>query len=104
MRRTVLFLAAALAVAAQSRKAFEYFHLGKADAPHGQPASGFLLAGGGRTPDDAYRWFVRKAGAGEVVTLRASGGEALNQAFLDAGATSASTLLFHDGSAATDPF
>jgi len=104
MRLTVFLLVAALFVTAQSRKAFEYFHLGKAQAPRTHTTSGFLLAGGGRTPDEAYRWFIAKAGSGAAVTLRASGGDAMNQVLIDAGAASASTLLFQDRTASSDPF
>jgi len=104
MRLTVFFLAAALLVVAQSQKAYEYFHLGKVEAPRSQTAGGFLLAGGGKTPDDAYRWFIRKAGTGAAVTLRASGADAMNQVFIDAGAASASTVLFHERSASSDAF
>lgn len=36
---------------------------------------GFLLAGGGRDVDDAWRWFLNKAGGGDIVILRASGAD-----------------------------
>ena len=101
---SVLFVAAALVATAQSRKPYEFFHLGKATASGAQTAAGFLLAGGGRTPDDAYQWLIRRAGTGEAITLRASGTDAMNQVLLDAGAVSASTILFEDRSAAFDPF
>jgi cyanophycinase len=104
MRFTVFLVVGALAAAAQSRKGYEFFHLGKAEAPRSQTASGFLLAGGGKTPDDAYRWFVRKAGGGEAVTLRASGADAMNQVLIDAGADSAATVLFQERSASFDSF
>jgi cyanophycinase len=104
MRFTVFLVVGALAAAAQSRKGYEFFHLGKAEAPRTQTSSGFLLAGGGKTPDDAYRWFVRKAGGGEAVTLRASGADAMNQVLIDAGADSAATVLFQERSASFDSF
>jgi cyanophycinase len=104
MRFTVFLVVGALAAAAQSRKGYEFFHLGKAEAPRSQTSSGFLLAGGGKTPDDAYRWFVRKAGGGEAVTLRASGADAMNQVLIDAGADSAATVLFQERSASFDSF
>jgi cyanophycinase len=104
MRFTVFLVVGALVAAAQSRKGYEFFHLGKAEAPRTQTSSGFLLAGGGKTPDDAYRWFVRKAGGGEAVTLRASGSDAMNQVLIDAGAASASTVLFQERSASFDSF
>jgi len=104
MRFSFLLVVAALIVAAQTKKSYDYFHLGKSEAPRTKTSSGFLLAGGGRTPDDAYRWFAAKAGTGEIVTLRASGGDGMNQTFLDAGAAAASTLVFNERSAASDPF
>jgi cyanophycinase len=104
MRLSFLLVVAALFVAAQTKKSYDYFHLGKIDAHRTRTERGFLLAGGGRTPEDAYRWFAAKAGSGDIVTLRASGADAMNQTLIDAGAASASTILFSERSAASDPF
>jgi cyanophycinase-like exopeptidase len=83
---------------------YEYFHAGKAEGVHPHTAPGFLLAGGGNTPDEAYRWFVDKAAGGDAITIRASGADAMNKVLLDAGTlNSASTLLFHDRDASSDP-
>jgi cyanophycinase len=86
-------------------KPYEYFRAGKTNARQVHGSAGFLLAGGGNTPEAAYRWFVQKAGGGEAVTLRASGADAMNKVLLDAGTVeSAVTLLFHDKAASSDPF
>jgi cyanophycinase len=86
-------------------KGYQYFHVGAGEGAKVGPKSGFLLAGGGDTTDDAYRWFTRHAGGGDAVTIRASGTDAMNKVLIDAGmVASASTLLFHSREDASDPF
>jgi cyanophycinase len=86
-------------------KGYQYFHVGAGEGAKVGPKSGFLLAGGGDTTDDAYRWFTRYAGGGDAVTIRASGADAMNKVLIDAGiVASASTLLFHSREDSSDPF
>jgi cyanophycinase-like exopeptidase len=103
--RYLLLTAALAGLWTAAEKPYEYFHAGSDSPVKVQTNPGFLLAGGGNTPEEAYRWFVAKAGGGDAVTIRASGGGAMNQVLLDAGKlNSASTFLFKSRDAASDPF
>jgi len=107
-RQSVRLTAFLLCLAAQTpcqEKGYQYFHTGAGEGAKVGPKSGFLLAGGGNTTEDAYRWFTRHAGGGDAVTIRASGEDAMNKVLLDAGiVASASTLLFHSREDSSDPF
>jgi cyanophycinase len=68
------------------------------------PSPALLLAGGGGDVDEAMRWWVRHAAEGDLVVLRASGGDAYNDYFFrELGETlnSVETLRFDDRAAAT---
>jgi len=109
MPRTLVPLTALLACLAAlspgQEKSYQYFHGGAGEGAKLTPKSGFLLAGGGNTPDDAYRWFTRHAGGGDALTIRASGADAMNKVLLDAGiVASASTLLFRSREDSSDAF
>jgi cyanophycinase len=85
--------------------AYHYFHASAGEGAKLAAKPGYLLAGGGNTPDDAYRWFTRHAGGGDAVTIRASGEDAMNKVLIDAGiVASASTLVFHSREDSPDPF
>jgi cyanophycinase len=93
----------ALALLAQEA-AYQSFHLGSKEAMAGHPTAGYLLAGGGNTTDEAYRWFAKKAGGGDAVTLRASGADAMNKVLLEGGGLNAAvTFLFKNRAASSDP-
>src|SRR5580692_2457877 len=93
------------AAVSSQEKGYQYFHAGAGEGAKVAPKPGFLLAGGGNTSDDAYRWFTRHAGGGDAVTIRASGADAMNKVLIDAGiVASASTLLFHNREDSSDPF
>lgn len=68
-------------------------------------SGGLLLMGGGGDVDDAFRWFVRQAGGGDLVVLRASGGDGYHAYASEriGGIDSVETIVFHDRSAASDP-
>jgi cyanophycinase len=85
---------------------YEYFLTGSAaDAKPARTEAGLLLMGGGGDVDDAFRWFVRQAGGGDIVVLRASGGDGYNDYLFSriGGVDSVETLLFHQRAAADDP-
>ena len=104
MRAATLIVIAGLVSLWAQEKGYQSFHAGNAEPAEGHPTTGFLLAGGGNTTDEAYRWFARKAGGGDAVTIRASGADAMNKVLLDGGAlNSAVTFLFKDRAAASDP-
>ncbi|MBM3764962.1 MAG: cyanophycinase [Acidobacteria bacterium] len=67
------FLAlASLALAAED---YKYFLTGNRENVSVRTQPGFFLSGGGRDVDDAWRWFLKKAGGGDIVILRASGAD-----------------------------
>jgi cyanophycinase len=105
MRVAILLVGTVLLSISAQDKGYDYFHAGKTQEAPGHPTTGFLLAGGGNTTAEAYRWFARKAGGGDSVTIRASGADAMNKVLLDAGGLNAAvTFLFKDRAAASDPF
>jgi len=108
MPRQFLSLAALLvnlAVAAPCQQGYQYFHAGAGEGAKVGAKSGYLLAGGGSAPDDAFRWFTRHSGGGDAVTIRASGADAMNKVLIDAGmVASASTLLFHSREDSSNSF
>jgi len=70
---------------------------------------GFLLAGGGGDVDAAWQWFLRRAGGGDVLILRASGGDGYHGYLMDeigpsvGGVNSVETLVFSSREAASHP-
>ncbi len=55
---------------------FDYFLTGNADDVQPSRTEGaLLLMGGGGQVDDAFRWFIQKAGGGDIVVLKASDGK-----------------------------
>jgi len=85
---------------------YTYFLTGNAgDARPAGTEGALLLMGGGGDVDEAFRWFVRKAGGGDIVVLRASGGDGYNDYLFSriGGVDSVETILFNNGNAATDP-
>lgn len=64
-----------------------------------------ILAGGGADVDAAMRFFGERAGAGDLVVLRASGSGGYNQYLLDlTGADSVETLIVASRRRAEDPY
>lgn len=98
----VLFLSAAGFVAASS---YQYYASGDLKAPSaGKTEPGLMLMGGGAEVDEAFRWFVAKAGGGHIVVLRASEADDYHDYFLKTlgGVASVETLVFSERSAAYD--
>lgn len=97
-----LWLLALPALAADYRR----YLAGDPGAPTpGKVSPGLLLMGGGDRNHDAVRWFLRKAGNGHVVVLRASQAGEIGEEFHRevGGAASVETFVFHDRRAASDP-
>lgn len=71
----------------------------------GRVQPGLLLMGGGDRNFDALRWFMRQAGNGHIVVLRASQGGEIGEEFFNevGGIASVETFVFSDREAATDP-
>ena len=76
----------------------------KARTP-GAVQPGLLLMGGGDRNFDALRWFMKKAGNGHIVVLRASQGGEIGEEFFNevGGIQSVETFVFNDREQSNDP-
>ncbi len=70
----------------------------------GKVQPGLLLMGGGDRNFDALRWFMKQAGNGHIVVLRASQAGEIGEEFFNevGGIKSVETFVFNDREAATD--
>jgi len=55
-----------------------FFHTGSTTDVQSSPETGILLAGGNTDNDDAMRWFLQRADGGDIMVIRASGGDLYN--------------------------
>ena len=86
--------------------AYDYWLTGNpADARPAQTRAGLFLSGGGGDVAAAWQWFVACAGGGDIVVLRASGGDGYQSYIFDriGGVDSVETIKFNETSAARDP-
>jgi len=84
---------------------YQYFLNGNAADVKTKTTAGVLLAGGGKDVDVAVRWFLNRAGGGDVVVLRASGTDAYNPYFHKLAAVdSVETIIFKSAEASREPF
>lgn len=84
---------------------YKYFLTG--DAADVQPATqaGFVLIGGGKDPDPAFRWLLERAGGGDVVVIRSSGADGYNRYMMELGhPNSVESIVISNMEAAKDPF
>lgn len=99
-----LILTLTLATAAAQQPAYRYFLSGNPSNVTPATRPGFLLAGGGTDVDEAFRWFLDKAGHGDIVILRASGADGYHPYLMKLGTPdSVETFLFHSSEASHDP-
>ncbi len=103
-----MLLVAAMGIASTAAMAADTGHylLGDTAAKTpGKPAPGLLLMGGGDRNFDALRWFMKKAGNGHIVVLRASQAGEIGEEFFNevGGIQSVETFVFNDREAASDP-
>lgn len=102
MKRLFLLFAAG---ALYGQASYQYFLSGNAADVQTKTTPGVLLAGGGKDVDEGVRWFLARAGGGDVVVLRASGSDAYNPYFQKLGKVdSVETILFRSEAAAREPF
>lgn len=95
----------ALSGALYGQAGYEYFLTGNAADVKPKTTFGVLMAGGGKSDDASFRWFLSRAGGGDVLVLRTSGTDAYNLYFLGlAKLDSVETIVFKSGAAARDPF
>ncbi|MBI2685093.1 MAG: cyanophycinase [Acidobacteria bacterium] len=100
--RALLFLIPALI---HAQPGFQYFISGNPADVRTKTTPGVLLAGGGKDVDAAFRWFLARAGGGDALVLRASGGDAYQAYFLGlAKLDSVETIVFKSSAASRDPF
>lgn len=100
---TLLFAAFALPAMARD---YRHFMIGDRDAPTPGPVSpGLLLIGGGDRNLDVMRWFMKKAGNGHLVVLRASQGNEVGEEFYEevGGILSVETFVFRNRRPSNDP-
>ena len=72
-----------------------------------QALGGVCLMGGATENDEAMRWFLQRAGGGDVLVLRASGSNGYNNYFfseLGVPVNRVETIRFDNGSAAFSPY
>ncbi len=100
---TLLFATFALPAMARD---YRHFMIGDRDAPTPGPVSpGLLLMGGGDRNFDVMRWFMKKAGNGHLVVLRASQGNEVGEEFYEevGGILSVETFVFKNRTPSNDP-
>ena len=104
LRFLFLLLLAPLAGFGQSYTS--YFTGSSADvAP--APLGGVCLMGGATEDDNAMRWFLRNANGGDVLVLRATGGNGYNSylySTLGVAVNSVETIVCNSAAASTDPY
>jgi cyanophycinase len=102
--RRAFILVAAVAIA-QTNPPYQYFLTGSATDVKTTTAPGFVLMGGGKDVDSAFRWLIRKSGGGDIVILRASGADGYNKYIDGLGKVdSVESLVVKSPEAARDPF
>lgn len=69
----------ACALFAASSPGFDRYLTGSEADVRTATSAGLLLSGGGGDADEAFRWFLAKAGEGDIVVLRASGSDGYNK-------------------------
>ena len=104
----LLVLAWPLATPAQDLQGpgFAYYEIGDLESPRPGPrAPAMMLMGGGEWVPEAFQWWLKQAGNGRVLILRASGGDELqDRLYREIGGTTAvQTLVFDSRRGADDP-
>lgn len=110
MNRLAAFLASPLlflSPLALAKEPLERFLIGNPDDALIETAgSGLMLMGGGGDVDEAFRWFLKEAAGGDIIVLRASGGDGYNDyLYRELGETvdSVETFVTRNRAAAFDP-
>ena len=104
MHRQLICLLTVAAAAQAPPKTYEYYLTGNAADVKPATRPGFVLMGGGKDVDAAFRWMLGKAGGGDVVVLRASGSDGYNKYIHEMGADSVESIVVKTPEAARDAF
>ena len=108
MTRTHLLLFLLLSwTALAAQNTYTSFRSGSSTDTITTAAGGSCLMGGATEDDNAMRWFLERAGGGDVLVLRASGADGYNNYFLNelgVAINSVETIVFNDATAATDTY
>jgi len=84
---------------------YGYFVTGSAGDVGGTTKPGYALIGGAKDVDAFYRWMIERAGGGDMVVIRASGGDGYNDYLYQLGGLhSVTTLVIASEKAARDAF
>jgi cyanophycinase len=83
---------------------YERYLTGRAADVTPKTKGGLQLEGGGTDIPDAFRWLIDHAGGGDIVILRASGGDGYNPFIMKLGAVdSVESIVFKSRDASSDP-
>ncbi|KOO84689.1 cyanophycinase [Stenotrophomonas maltophilia] len=85
---------------------FAYYEVGDLEAPRSGPrVPAMMLMGGGEWVPEAFQWWLKQAGHGRVLILRASGKDELQDRLYHqiGGTTAVQTLVFDSRRGADDP-
>jgi cyanophycinase len=90
---------------ANGELAYRYSRLGNASDAAGTPRAGYALMGGGTDLDEAFKWLCERAGGGDFLVLRATGGDDYNPYIQKiCRLNSVATLIIPNRAAAGNPF
>jgi len=67
-----------IAAVAWAQTPYQHYVIGNPADVQKPVKAGFALVGGGKDQDAVMRWFIARSGGGDVVVLRASGGDGYN--------------------------
>lgn len=82
---------------------YDYYVAGNPDDVDRITTGGLMLMGGGPDVDEAFRWLINKSGGGDIVVIRASGGDGYNPYIYGLGQVdSVETIVFQNRDAAYD--
>ncbi|MEX2485946.1 MAG: T9SS type A sorting domain-containing protein [Brumimicrobium sp.] len=88
-------------------QSFDYYQIGDTTNVNLNHNFGICLMGGATENEDGATWFLNNSGGGNIVVLRASGGDGYQNYFysdLGVSVQSVETIVFNDISASNDPF
>jgi cyanophycinase len=90
----------------QTAPVYQYFRTGDAaDATAATSRAGYALIGGGTDLDEAFKWLCERAGGGDLLVLRATGGDAYDSYIQGlCHLNSVATVIIPSRAAAEDPF